>query len=135
MTLFVLAASAAALLAGAAPAKDSQPTCHGSTALGNRPHELAFRVSCNFEMESVDVQPADPAIVRAVRRHPRLRNPDPEDHFRCWRHGNAARCAGKAGSHVKLLGALRMHGDRCSTATKIGVSGGMDCEPPGTACP
>lgn len=135
---FIVLATAAALAAlpgAAAPAKEWQPSCHGSTAIGERPHELAFRVSCNFEMTDVDVYPAEPAIVRAVRHNPRLRHPDPEDGFRCWRHENSARCRGKAGSQVRMTGALRMHGDRCATGTDIYVSGGMDCDDPDYSCP
>jgi hypothetical protein len=134
-SLAVATALAAALPGAAAPAKESGPRCRGSTAIGERPHELAFRVSCNFEMTSVDVYPAKPAIVRAVRHHPRLRHPDPEDHFRCWRHENSARCRGAAGSQVRLTGALRMHGDRCATKTAFIVSGGMDCDDPHYSCP
>jgi hypothetical protein len=128
------AAVALAVPGAVAPAEEFTPDCHASTAIGERPHELAFRVACNFEMNSVDVYPSDPAIVRAVRHHPRLTNPDPEDHFRCWRRDNTARCAGKAGSHVQLSGAVRMHGDRCATATRVYVQGGVDCDPPAENC-
>ncbi|MEA2309097.1 MAG: hypothetical protein QOG41_1870 [Thermoleophilaceae bacterium] len=129
-----VATAALALPAGGAPAKEFTPNCHVATALGQRPHELAFRVRCNFEMETVSVDPEDPALVRAVRKHPRLTHPDPEDHFRCWRRHNTARCAGKAGDGVTLAGALRMHGVRCATSTGFYIQGGVDCDPPAEAC-
>jgi hypothetical protein len=130
----VAAAVAFAVPGGVAPAKEFTPRCHVATAIGERPHELAFRARCNFEMDSVSVEPADPAIVRAVRHHPHLTNPDPEDHFRCWRKHNSARCAGKAGDGVTMAGALRMHGARCATATRFYVQGGVDCDPPAENC-
>ena len=129
-----VAAAALALPTAGAPAKEFTPDCHVATAIGERPHELAFRVRCNFEMNSVYVEPAAPALVRAVRHHPRLTHPDPEDHFRCWRKHNTARCAGKAGDGVTLAGALRMHGVRCATSTRFYVQGGVDCDPPADAC-
>ena len=136
-TILIAAASAGAALALAGPAataKEFTPDCHGWTAIGERPHELAFRVRCNFEMNTVTVEPDAPAVVRAVRRHPRLRHPDPEDHFRCWRRDGRAQCAGKAGEGVTLLGALRMHGVRCGQGTDFYVQGGVDCDPPASAC-
>jgi hypothetical protein len=136
-TLVALGATAAlaAAPAATAPAKDWEPECHAATAITERPHGLVFRVSCNFEMTDVDVQPAKPAAVRAVRHNPRIRNPDPEDHFRCWRHDNRARCKGRAGSGARLRGVLRMDGDRCATATDVHVFGGVDCDNPDYACP
>jgi len=131
------AAASMALGAGSAAAKSSAPGCRASTRLGDRPHELIFRVHCDFEVTELWVEPEDPALVRAVRRHPRLRGGEAQDRFACRDRGNAARCSGSVGREVTIVGALRMHGDRCDTPTRFGIQGGMDCEDggPGTACP
>src|SRR5439155_10557369 len=102
-----------------------------------RTNEIVFRVHCNFEVESVSAEPSAPATVQAVRHHPRLRGAEFQDHFACHKVDNAASCRGSIGSEVTLVGAFRMHGDRCETATRFGVQGGVDCEdaPPGVACP
>ena len=123
--------------AATAPASSSGPSCRASTKLGARPHELLFRVHCNFEVTYLEVAPEAPSVVRAVRRHPRLRGGESQDHFACRKADNAADCRGRTGSEVTIKGALRMHGDRCDTATRFGIQGGADCEdaPPGTACP
>ena len=120
-----------------APAASKGPNCHASTALGKRPHELLFRVHCNFLVTHLEVEPSVPAVVRAVRHHPRLRGGESQDHFTCHRAHNTAQCSGSMGHEVTLVGALRMHGDRCDTATGFGIQGGVDCEDdgPGTACP
>jgi hypothetical protein len=133
LAALVAAVLTASLGAGTATAGDDR--CHVATALGDRPHELDFRARCSFEMYTVRVSPADPAIVRAVRKDVQLRNPDPEDHFRCRRSDGKAKCSGRAGSGVRISGALRMHGRRCRTATRFDIFGGMDCDTPGVACP
>lgn len=137
--LAVLAAAfCLVLLPGAAPAKKPwSPKCHASTKLGDRPHQLVFRVHCNFQVDDITVEPEAPAVVRSVRRDPHLRGGEAQDHVVCKREDNAARCTGEAGHEVTVVGALRMRGNRCDTATRFGIMGGADCEDggPGTACP
>jgi hypothetical protein len=137
LVVLTTTAAALALAAPAAPGKDWSPNCRASTKLGERPHELVFRVHCNFEVEHVSAEPSAPAVVRAVRSRPRLKHGDSEDRFDCRRVKSSASCDGRMGSDVTLVGAFRMHGDRCDTATLFHVQGGADCEgnPPGTACP
>jgi hypothetical protein len=96
-----------------------------------------FRVHCNFRVTDLWVEPSAPAVVRAVRHHPRLRGGESQDHFACHKRHNTARCSGSIGSEVTLVGAFRMHGDRCDTGTSFGVQGGADCEDggPGSVCP
>jgi len=120
---------------GAAPA--AAQSCRASTRLGEEPHELLFRVHCDFEVTAVSAEPDAPAVVTRVQRHPRLRHGDDEDHFRCLRDANVARCKGVMGSEVTLVGSLRMRGNRCKTATDFGVQGGPECdsEDPNVACP
>src|SRR5436309_10543090 len=100
----VLAAAAALLGTGAAGARSEAPRCHASTALGPNPHQLLFRVHCDFDVDLVEAVPNRPAVVTKVDRHPRLKHGDEEDHFRCVRDGNSARCKGTMGSEVTLVG-------------------------------
>ena len=137
-TFVVVCALAGVVVAtGAAPAGPGGPRCRASTALGDDPHELLFRVHCNFHVDMVEATPDKPAVVTRVERHPRLKHGDDEDHFRCLRDGDTARCKGTMGSEVTLVGSLRMHGNRCKTATNIGVGGGPECdsEDPHVVCP
>ena len=137
LLVVLLAPVATGIAAGTSSARSPGPSCRGSTKLGERQHELLFRVHCNFEVEDLRVEPESPALVRAVRRHTRLKGGESQDRFVCRKVENAVKCSGSVGHEVTIVGALRMHGDRCDTPTRFGIQGGMDCEDggPGTACP
>ncbi|MEA2375896.1 MAG: hypothetical protein QOD53_2359 [Thermoleophilaceae bacterium] len=135
---FVLAAAAlataiaAAAGAGASAAKEFTPDCRARTALAPRPHVLTFRVRCNFEALRIAIDPS--TEVRKVRHKTSLVHPDPEDGFHCRRDKADASCQGRAGSGTTVVGAMRVRGERCSTDTRFGVQGGVDCDPPAQAC-
>jgi hypothetical protein len=121
-----VAVSAGLAASGGAGAREFVPDCKATTALAPQPHRLDFRVRCNFEAEWIGIDPTNE--IRKVRRKTTLRHPDPEDRVRCKRDGQDAVCEGRAGDGVTVIGTMRVRGARCTTDTRFGIQGGVDCD-------
>ncbi len=129
-------AGALLLPAGAPGADGFKPECAAVVQAVEGKRNVRYLVRCNFLVDALDIRSS--RVVSRVLRRPRLDNADVGDRLVCRRTGarQGVRCRGETGSGVRIRGAYAVNGDPCAgLKTRFAVSGGMDCDSPGFACP
>jgi hypothetical protein len=124
---------AAPSVAGRSP--DPDPFCSAVTKHQPAVRDVQFRIRCNYLVDRLSIRSS--RRIESVQRRPALRDPDPEDHFRCSRRSaTLVRCYGETGENVRIDGSFGVRGDPCvELRARFRTSGGLDCDDPGKGCP
>jgi hypothetical protein len=116
--------------------ESSGPRCRFHVEQGAEKHALVFKSRCNFEQDRIVIRPDAQQL--GVDRTPRItRRSDPGDRFRCRgdRQGNRVLCHGDAGKGAEVVGLFETKLFSCQVRSRATILGGVDCDPPATACP
>lgn len=130
LLLLVGASSASAGEGDDDPGPPADPRCRVAAKSAAESHGIHISTKCNFAQIAIQVRTR--RLIFGFRPTPSLSGPtDPGDSFRCGpfaeKPDRAARCAGRAGSGVRVGSYLVMRNVDCSISSTVEVTGVADC--------